>query len=136
MFICIILLIIIIEKNTRKVGYEFLENLHKKTSVIIKLSFLIGLILMVIFAIFGHLIDNYLFDYNNDDITSIFLFMLYWLVYVFGVSINIVSILYSFKMKSNNSRYEMSINSLSFHIFICCLNLFIPITALIAMARM
>lgn len=136
MFISIIIFIILIEIKTKENGAEYIENLYKKTSLIIKLSFVIGIILIILFALIGNIIKVNFYKFNNDDLTSIFLFILYWLVYVLGVSTNIVSMIYSFKMKSNNSRYDVSINSLRFHILICELNLFIPITALIAMARM
>lgn len=136
MFISIIIFIILIEIKTKENGAEYIENLYKKTSLVIKLSFVIGIILIILFALIGNIIKVNFYKFNNDDLTSIFLFILYWLVYVLGVSTNIVSMIYSFKMKSNNSRYDVSINSLRFHILICLLNLFLPITALIAMARM
>lgn len=136
MAILIIIFILIIERKPNEEKDKYIEYLYNKTSLALKNSFILGLFLMFVIGMLKEAL-TIIFNIDNDNfILSIFIFLLGCSVYVLGVSTNIISIIYSFKMIFFNSKYDIGIERLLFHIIICGANLFIPITALIAMARM
>ena len=130
MAIPIIIFIYITEKKSEGDKDIFIENLYKSTSIIIKLSFIFSMLLLAVIGYLTNLLIM-IFDINNHNVLlSIVYTFSFWLIYVLGVSTNIISIIYSSKMIFLNSKYEISIEKLLFHIIICGANLFIPLTAL------
>lgn len=128
--ISIILFILIIERKPKEEKDKYIEYLHNKTSLTIKLSFLIAICLVAWIGLFGHFINLVFYKTFNNDYTVLVVGIIYWFCCVIGISTNIVSMIYSFKMIIFSSKFEISKYSLLFHILICLLNLFVPIIAL------
>lgn len=130
MAILIIIFILLIERKPKEEKDKYIVYLHFKTSLVIKSSFVIGLFLIIMIGQLKGLM-MLIFEVDKDNVfLSILFAFLFWLVYVLGVTTNIISIIYSFKMIFNNSKYEIGVERLIFHIIICGANLFIPVTVL------
>lgn len=128
--ISIIIFILLIERNPKEEKDKYIEYLHNKTSLTIKLSFLIAICLVAWIGLFGQLFELVFYKTFNNDYIVLVVGIIYWLCCVIGISSNFVSMIYSVKMIIFNSKFEIRTYSLLFHILICLINLFVPIIAL------